>query len=98
MININVESITNRDDLQNLNEVFSLQGQVKEIHLQDKLGKLNFHEDMKKLFEPVSKPIKDVSQDITNTMIQTSKKNNKALEKLQRKLLERMIDRGISAS
>ena len=41
-------SIKDREDLENLNELVSLQDQVKTVRLQDKLGKQNFHEDMKK--------------------------------------------------
>ena len=44
-------SIKNREDLENLNELASLQDQVRAVSLQDKLGKQNFHEDMKKLFD-----------------------------------------------
>ena len=40
--------IKDREDLEKLNELFSLQDQVKVVRLQDKLGKENFHEDMKK--------------------------------------------------
>ena len=43
-------SIKDREDLKNLEELVSLQDQVKVIRLQDKLGKENFHEDMKKVF------------------------------------------------
>ena len=45
-------SIKDRVDLENLNELVSLQDQVKVVRLQDKLGKQNFHEDMKEVFEP----------------------------------------------
>ena len=38
----------NRDDLENLNELISLQNQVKELLLEDKLGEQNFHENFKK--------------------------------------------------
>ena len=55
----------NWGDLEHLNELVSLQNQVKAVRLQDKLGKQNFHEDMKKVFEPVTKTIKDVSEDVT---------------------------------
>ena len=41
-------SIKDREDLENLEELVSLQDQVKVVRLQDKLGKQNFHEDMKK--------------------------------------------------
>ena len=36
------------DDLEKLNELVSLQDQVKAARLEDKLGKQNFHEVMKK--------------------------------------------------
>ena len=48
-------SIKDREELENLNEIASLHDQVKAVRLQDKLGKQNFHEDMKKVFEPVTK-------------------------------------------
>ena len=41
-------SIKDREDLEKLNELSLLQDQVKAVRLQDKLGKQNFHEDMKK--------------------------------------------------
>ena len=72
----------NIDDLENLNELVSLQSQVKGVKLQDNLGKQTFHEDMKKVFEPVSKSIKDVSEEVTKTTLEISNKNNKALENL----------------
>ena len=41
--------IKDREDLEKLNELVWLQDQVKVVRLQDKLGKQNFHENMKKL-------------------------------------------------
>ena len=76
----------------------SLQNQVKVVRLQDKLGEQNFHEDMKKVFEPVTKSIENTSQDITKTITETSLKNNEAIENLNTKLLEIMNDRGILAT
>ena len=70
---------------------------MKAVGLQDKLGKHIFHEDMKKVFEPVTKFFKDVSEDVTKTKTETSN-NNKAVENLKNKLLEIMNDRGIPAS
>ena len=90
--------IKNVEDLQNLNELVSLQNQVKVVKLQDKLGEQNFHEDMKKVFEPVTKSLEKTSQDITKTITETSNKNNQAIENLNNKLLETMNDRGILAS
>ena len=81
-----------------MNELASLQDQVKAVRLQDKLGKHNFHEDMKKVFEPVTKSLEKTFQDITKTITETSIKNNQAIENLNNKLLEIMNDRGILAS
>ena len=71
-----------REELQTLNELVSLQNQLKVVRLQDRLGKQNFHEDMKKVFEPVTKSIKDVSEEVTKTMTESSIKINQALDKL----------------
>ena len=87
-------SIKDREDLENLNELASLQDQVKAVRLQDKLGKQNFHEDIKKVFEPVTKSLENTSQDITKTKTESSIKNNQAIENLDNKLLEIMNDRG----
>ena len=91
-------SIKEREDLENLEELVSLQSQVKAVKLQDKLGKQNFHEDMKKVFEPVTKSLENTSQDITKTITETSIKNNQAIDNLNNKLLEIMNYRGILAS
>ena len=91
-------AIKDREDLENLNELASLHDQVKAVRLQDKLGKQNFHKDMKKVFEPVTKSLENTSQGITKTLTETSIKNNQAIEILNNKLLEIMKDRGILAS
>ena len=91
-------SIKETEDSENLNELVSLESQVKAVRLQDKLGKQNFHEDMKKVFEPVTKSHKDVSEEVTKTITESSIENNKAIEKLKSKLLEIMNDRGINSS
>ena len=91
-------SIKDREDLENLEELVSLQDQVKVIKLQDKLGRQNFHEDMKKVFEPVTKSIENPSQNITKTIAETSIKNIQAIKNLNNKLLEIMNDRGILAT
>ena len=89
--------IKDREDLENLNELVSLGNQVKFVRLQDKLGKQNFHGDVKKVFEPVTKSNKDASEVVTKTITETSIINNQALENLN-KLLEIINDRGIIAS
>ena len=91
-------SIKDRGDLENLNELVSLQDQVKTVRLQDKLGKQNFHEDMKKVFEPVTKSLENTSENLTKAVTETSIKNHLAIENLNNKLLEIMNDRGILAT
>ena len=91
-------SIKDREDLEKLEELVSLENQVKVVKLQDKLSKQNFHEDMKKVFEPVTKSLEKTSQDVTKTITESFIKNNQAIENLNNKLLEIMNDRGILAS
>ena len=91
-------AIRKNDDLENLEQLVSLESQVKAVRLQDKLGKQNFHEDMKKVFAPVIKSNKDVSEEVIKTMTENSTKNNQVLEILKNKLLEIRNDRGILAS
>ena len=55
-------------------------------------------EDMKKVFEHVTKFIKDVSEKVTKTTTETSYNNNEALGNLNKKLLEVMSGRGILAT
>ena len=89
--------IRNVEDLQNLNEAVSLQNQVKVVRLQDKLLKQNFHEDMKEVFEPITKSLQNTSENITKTITETSIKNNKAISDLNEKVLELMNDKGLIA-
>ena len=91
-------SIKDREDLENLEELASLENQVKVVKLQDKLGKQNFHEDMKKVFEPVTKSLENTSENITKAITETSIKNNLAIENIKNNLLEIMNDRGILAT
>ena len=90
--------IRNVEDLENLNELVSLQNQVKVVKLQDRLGEQNFHEDLKKVFEPVTKSLNNTSENITKAITESSKDNNLTLENLNNKLLEIMNDRGILAT
>ena len=91
-------SIKDREDLENLEELVSLQDQVKVVRLQDKLGKQNFHEDMKKVFEPVTKSFENTSENLTKAITESSITNNKAMENINNNLLEIMNDRGILAT
>ena len=58
-------SIKDREDIQNLNELVSLQSQVEAKRLQDNLGKQNFHENMEKVFELFTKSLKNTSENLT---------------------------------
>ena len=42
-------AIKTRDDLEKLEELASLQNQVEELRLQDKLGKQSFQENIKRV-------------------------------------------------
>ena len=77
-------SIKRREDLENLEELVSLESQVKAVRLQDKPGKQNFQEDLKKVFKPVIKSLENTSQDVTKTRAETSIKNNQAIENLNK--------------
>ena len=88
-------SIKNVEDLEKLNEAISLQKQVQEIRLQNKLGDQNYHEDIKKFFKPMTDEIKNTSENITKTITENSINNNKAIENLNEKVLESMNDKGL---
>ena len=91
-------SIKDREDLEKLEELVSLQNQVKVVKLQDKLGEQNFHEDIKKVFEPVTKSLENTSENLAKAITETSIKNNQAIENINDNLLEIMNDRGILAT
>ena len=55
----------------------SLENQVKEVRLPEKLGKQNFHYITQKVFEPVFDTIKDTSESLTKTLAELSNKNTK---------------------
>ena len=90
-------SIKDREDLEKLEELVSLQNQVKVVKLQDNFSEQNFHEDMKKVFEPVTKSLENTSENITKTITETSINNNKAIENLSEKVLELMNNNGLIA-
>ena len=90
-------SIKDRQNLEKLEELVSLQSQVKSVNSEDKLGKQNFCEDMKKNFEPVTKSLEKSSQDRTKTVTETSIKNNKAISDLNEKVLELLNEKGLIA-
>ena len=83
MFAINIEKIW-----ENVNDLASLQDQVKAVGLPDKLGEPKFHEDMKKIFVPVTKTIKNTCENKAKTITESSKNNNKAIENLNEKVLK----------
>ena len=91
-------AIKNREDLENLEELASLENQVKVVKLQDKLGKQNFNENVKQVFYPVTKSLENTSANITKAITETSIKNNQAIENINSNLVEIMNDRGILAT
>ena len=91
-------STKDREDLEKLEELASLQNQVKAVRLQDKLGEQNYHHKSEKLFEPMTTAIKNASENLTKSITESCKENNLAIENLNNKLLEIMNDRGILAS
>ena len=91
-------SIKNIEDLEKLNEAISLQKQVQEVSLQNKLGDQNYHEDINKFFKPMTDELKNTSEKITRTLTENSINNNKAIENLNKKILELMDEKGMIAS
>ena len=87
--------IKNREDLEKVNELVSLQNQVKTVRLQDRLGEQIFHEDLEEVYEPLTKTIKNVSENISKTLTESSIDNNKTIENLNEKVLESMNDKGL---
>ena len=87
--------INYREDLQKLNDAVLLQNQVQEVRLQNKLGEQSYHEDINKIFEPMTDEMKNTSEKITKTITEHSINNNKAIENINEKIL--MNDMGIIA-
>ena len=83
-------SIKKREDLEKLEELSSSQDQAKVVRLQVKLGEQNFHENVKKLFEPVSDTNRNTSENFTKSIRESSIKNSKAIESLN-KLLDHLF-------
>ena len=90
--------ISFKQTLRDIILLFHDQNKVRAVRLQEKLGKQNFHQGLKKVFKPVTKTIKDISDDVKKTMMLTSKENSEALANLINKLLEKTIGRGIIAT
>ena len=90
-------SIKDREDLQILEDLVSLKSQMKALRLQDKLGKQNFHEDIRKVYETVSNTMINTSEILTKTISGTYIINNKAIENLNEKVSELKNAKGMIA-
>ena len=90
-------SIKKVDDSEKVEELALLRNKVDDVRLQDKLGQQNFHEDIKKLYQPLTDTIENPSEKLTKTITETSIKNNQAISDLNEKLLELMNDRRLIA-
>ena len=90
-------SIKNREAIEKLEELASSQNHVEEVRLQDKLGKHNYQQNIKKVFEPITDTIKNTSENLMKTLTESSIKSNQALENINEKGLELMNDKGVTA-
>ena len=90
-------SVENREHLVNLEELASLQNRIEEMWLHDKLGKQNFQQNRKKIFETVSDKLENTSEKFPKTLNEPSLNSNKALEILNEKVLELSNDKGVIA-
>ena len=91
-------SIKNREDLERLEELGSLENQVKDLKLHDKLAKQTFHEKIKKVFEQAPDTIKTTSEVLMKTITENFINNNKAFNNLYNNLVEILNVRDILAS
>ena len=89
--------INNKEDLRKLDEAVSLQNQVKEVRIQDRLGEQNYLEDTKKLFKPMTDTIRNTSENVMKTLTENSINNNKTIENINEKILELMNEKGLIA-
>ena len=69
-------SIHNRDDLQKLKKLNDINEQLKEQRLKKKLGRQDFHFNVKELFEPVTKNQSKMTQSIEEQTNQIKKSKN----------------------
>ena len=91
-----IYTIKNKAGSKDLEELSELQTKVKQVRLEEKLGKQGFHYDTKQLFEPITKTITDTNQ----KLMEETKCNTKAIENLdepnvQAKALELMNKNGV---
>ena len=87
----------NGNDLEKLEELASLENQVKEVRLHYKLAIQSFYENIEKVFEPVTDTMKNTSEKITKTITESSITHNKAVETINEKVSELMNNKGMIA-
>ena len=83
--------------MEKIQQLDSLQSLSKAVRLQDKLCKRRFHEDMKKLYEPMTDIVKDGPEDITKTKNETSINNSKGISDLNENVLDLFHYKGMIA-
>ena len=83
IINRMINLSKNENDLKDLEELADLQSEVKQIRLVEKLGKQGSQFDAKKLFEPITKEVKDTSQ----KLLEETKSTTKAIEKMDERIV-----------
>ena len=64
-----INSIKNKIEIKDVDELENLQSNVKQVTLVEKLGKQGFHYDVKELFEPITNSIEDDSKNVTKIMM-----------------------------
>ena len=57
-------SIKNKDELKDLDELDDLQSKIKQVRLNEKLGKQSYHYEIKELFQTFSDTLENTSQEI----------------------------------
>ena len=83
--------------LKKLNKLVSLQNQVNAVRLKDRLGQQSYHENIRKLYEPLSDTFKSTSENLTKTITESSINKNKAISDINEKVLQLVNDNGMIA-
>ena len=55
---------TKKEESSTLEELKDLKSKVKQVGLVEKLSKQGYHEDIKKIFEPITKAVTDSNQKV----------------------------------
>ena len=81
----------NKKELKDPEELNDLQSNVKQVRLVEKIGKQDYHHDIKEIFEPIIKTLKDRSQKVLEETKSITKatanldKSNKYIKTLESK-------------